>query len=684
MIKSIIMCLFIILLVSEYYCQLTVEERNSLFKRYIKKISFDKFQVSNKNSYYSRGKNISQITYEVSKIKGIIEKYNFPEKYNFIEEEKPNVHIKSQGSCGSCWAFASTTALSYRFHKLGIEVDLSPQYLLSCYIKNCSIGDYLIDTQFYLAKNGTVTENCMPYSSKNGKTVEKCPNECKNGEVFKKYYSKNAYSTVDDYNEENYYDIVTIIMDQLVNFGPVVSNIETYDDFGALHGNKSCPGIIYRHNSKKGEEKGSHAVVIVGYGFEDSKFFWIIQNSWGVDFCDKGFLRVEFAQISIERIAFSEPYIPNDKPGKDISLDLQLNEDCKFTFITDLNETEENYLEMNFKSINSQSNRFYYQCSVPSFKNNKEGLCPFQAKYWNNLKGYYKLNDYKSLKKDNSFNLNFKDLSKNQFWYYGIDYIDAIYDYDLYISEERSFIILIYYNKTEDYNLITNIYPNINSKEKLKCNSFDIWEDNFTLIYCGFSSNQIKEFSGKNSELPLVYDILCGQKEEMLATVNILDKTKYPVFIIKKMLLEKKYLKHRSNITLLANIEGSISQFKQDNTFGAFIHIKAKKSNSNQFLHCDIPKLNKNEITCLISCYLYFDDSIVYYDDIELYPYFYPKIVSSPFEVIKDSEAEYEIIDDEDYPEDEEISDIIIPKIPIGYQTLEYSRYFIIFIILLL
>ena len=39
--------------------------------------------------------------------------------------------IKNQGYCGSCWSFASSTALSYRFHKKGINVDLSPQYPLS-------------------------------------------------------------------------------------------------------------------------------------------------------------------------------------------------------------------------------------------------------------------------------------------------------------------------------------------------------------------------------------------------------------------------------------------------------------------------------------------------------------------------------------------------------------------------
>lgn len=31
---------------------------------------------------------------------------------------------------------------------------------------------------------------------------------------------KNAYTTIFDYNQENYYDIVTLIIEQLINYGP--------------------------------------------------------------------------------------------------------------------------------------------------------------------------------------------------------------------------------------------------------------------------------------------------------------------------------------------------------------------------------------------------------------------------------------------------------------------------------
>ena len=114
------------------------------------------------------------IEYDIMKIQDIIQKNNFPEKYDFIENEKPTfVNIKDQGSCQSCWAMTSTTFLAYRFHKLGVEVDLSPQHAISCYRRDCKIGNYVLDTFLNLVRNGTVTEECFKYSSKKG-DVEKC------------------------------------------------------------------------------------------------------------------------------------------------------------------------------------------------------------------------------------------------------------------------------------------------------------------------------------------------------------------------------------------------------------------------------------------------------------------------------------------------------------------------------
>ena len=55
---------------------------------------------------------------------------------------------------------------------------------------------------------------------------------------------KNAFTTEEDYNQENFYDIVTIIIDQLITYGPIVSSFTVYDDFYDFKNNANCKNII--------------------------------------------------------------------------------------------------------------------------------------------------------------------------------------------------------------------------------------------------------------------------------------------------------------------------------------------------------------------------------------------------------------------------------------------------------
>jgi hypothetical protein len=120
-----------------------------------------------------------------------------------------------------------------------VTVDLSPQDGVSCYIKDCVMGNYLTDTQMHLIKNGTVTESCFPYTSKNG-SIEECIDQCKDEtEEYKKYYAQNMYTTEGTaINKNTFLDIVTLIIDELITNGPLSAGFTIYEDFYSLE-NKS-------------------------------------------------------------------------------------------------------------------------------------------------------------------------------------------------------------------------------------------------------------------------------------------------------------------------------------------------------------------------------------------------------------------------------------------------------------
>jgi cathepsin B len=614
----------ILFLILFYYSQpqLSNEERNNLLKKVTKSISIESFfRPLTSDEEESNGK----IYYEASKIKEIIQKYKFPSSYNYIEQEKITPVIKDQANCGCCWSFASTTALAYRFHKVGKDVDLSAQYPLSCYLRDCKEGDFLIDSQFNLVKNGTTTDSCMPYTSSSGinSNIEKCPAKCGDGNDIEKFNSKSAYTTVYDYEQENYYDIVTVIMDQLINYGPVQASIQVYEDFTLLNDKLNCGNEIYKYDGKS-ESVGGHAVVIVGYGQENNKFYWIIQNSWGTDFCDDGFAKIEFAEIGIEAVSFSQPYIEDNSPAKDISITFtKVNEYCNYYFTS---TNSENYFEMFF---NNNDLKTYFQCgsSPKSDGKNNEGICSMSQRSLLNERGTYKYSDYNTLLNQDKYTLNFASGPLKEFQYYGADTVVAYSD--IYISESGSTITLPFGPVDEESVDYPNIYPN----EKVNTPLSDCKVEDFAafkVIVCTIKSNELSYFSSSNN-LPLVYDFLCGKKQE-IGKVSLIDKKNYPVFRIKEFLIEdsQNYANSNLEVILLADIEGSVSQIKKENYFFVGIKIERNSRYTYNYMPCQIPIPKKTQTNFNIYC----ETSETIFNNIYLAQYYFPDSGQEPFEVI--------------------------------------------------
>ena len=205
--KIFIFYIFLFLSITKIHSKLPEELRQKLLSKFTKKISLNNLDELEllEDRFISTDSNDLKVSYDFSKISSLLDDYGYPQEYNFLEDINATVRVKDQARCGCCWSHASTSALAYRYQKLGIDVDLSPQHGLSCYLKDCDAGNYLIDPQLNLVKNGTVTEECLPFSSADGKTIEKCPATCKDGSPMKKYYSQNAYMTQDYYSDDYFY-----------------------------------------------------------------------------------------------------------------------------------------------------------------------------------------------------------------------------------------------------------------------------------------------------------------------------------------------------------------------------------------------------------------------------------------------------------------------------------------------
>ena len=642
--KEYIIIFSSLFLISFVNLKLTNEERQYLLNKYTKKISLDNlYDLKNLKNKFNSHTLKDTIDYDPAKIEGLLETYGFPEEYNYLEDKNATIRVKDQAYCGCCWSHAATTSLAYRYLELGIDVDLSPQDGLSCYLRDCEIGNYLIDPELNLIKNGTLTEGCLPFSSGDGISMEPCPTSCKDGSEFKKYYAQNAYMTEDYYSQDTFYDIVILIIDQLTNYGPVVAGIDVYSDFITWHSDpKKCHDEVYIYDEKS-EFEGGHAVTIVGYGNLNGKFYWLIQNSWGKDACDKGFVKVGFGQIGVECIAFAEPYIkkegiiPEEIPVSFVSLDEECNLELKTTSSYD---KWENTLDIDFKH-EKESKNFNFQCSAVNFPNQGTQLkCYYEYFNFYSYKGIYKYQSSQSLGTENKFILD-DTFNEKKFEFWGLDYITFVDSDYLYISEEGSKILFLYTADGGDESILPNIYANSNSPKPLSdCHKAQLpsYKGDFSYIYCNIKENEVDYFKdlSHQDDNPMVYDILCGYKEITETIAYKLDKTIYPVFKIKKLYYPNSHnVTEYDEFTVIVDIEGSVKRYDKTNMFYFFINVEQNQKNSSMLMPCmtGIPESvgNNKNITCTINIDR---GKTLLYDNIYILPFFSPYYTQTPYDVI--------------------------------------------------
>ena len=628
---KIIFCYICILLIFQVNSKLPDEKRKELFDLYAKKLSLD-----NADDLYLEA-DPTGIRYDKSKIDELIKKYNFPSSYNFIEDKGAPVHIKNQGKCGCCWAMSSTTVMAYRFFLKGYTLDLSPQHELSCYMKNCN-GNNLIDPFLSLTINGTLTEECLPFTS-GARIIEECPSKCKDPNIeYKKYYAKNAYTIKID--KDNIYNVTAIIMDQLITNGPVMTSIEAYVDLYELAYKSNCSDIVYVYDGKSSFQ-GGHAITIVGYGYLDDKYYWLIQNSWGTSYCDKGFIKVEFGQIGIEQVSFAEPYLPNKESTPD-EVDLtfdSLADDCKLN-IKPPNFDFNNSFEVNFEKVNNNDDIkenpyiFKYICGKFKDQNDKDSLnCYFEDLKYPPI-GKYQFKNLSTLGTENIFTDISGTFNGKSFDFFSWDLLYPLYNNTqvFFVSEKGSGIIFTYEYSGND-NITSYIYPSASNDKNLK-NCKIIKFSNVKFVYCELDNDEIEYFNYPNqaSDNPIVYKSHCGKMNSHTIVYKI-NKNENPVFkIIRAYTKRSKTVNPNTEIKLVAKVEGSISGFNKIQNFVVFGEIVEEKTNDVIFL-CKLTKPENTGIEHEIICTPNIKEGDFIFYNINIYPYVIPRDFDIPYEI---------------------------------------------------
>jgi len=184
-------------------------------------------------------------------------------------------HVKNQGQCGSCWSFSATGSIEGA-HAIatGTLVSLSEQNLVDCsksYGNQGCNGGLMDDAFQYVIHNGGIEgENSYQYNGADSGACQYSPG-----------LSVATISSYADIRQGDEADLQSAIQSK----GPVSIAVDAskwqFYDSGVFNDCSSSASSL------------DHGVLAVGLTSQGGQQAYIVKNSWGADWGEQGYIRVQ-------------------------------------------------------------------------------------------------------------------------------------------------------------------------------------------------------------------------------------------------------------------------------------------------------------------------------------------------------------------------------------------------------
>ena len=180
--------------------------------------------------------------------------------------------VKNQGNCGSCWSFAAVGGIESLYAiRTGQIMNFSDQQVLDCTSVGSCAGGYMESAYAFVLENGICAESEYGYVGYD--------DVCRN---CTKVFHIAGFDSVQ--SEEKL--VVAVARQPITVAIEANQNLQFYSS--GIYDDPDCNNI----------NAINHGVLVVGYDSQSSGLsfgkndYWIIKNSWGVGWGERGYFRM--------------------------------------------------------------------------------------------------------------------------------------------------------------------------------------------------------------------------------------------------------------------------------------------------------------------------------------------------------------------------------------------------------
>jgi len=183
--------------------------------------------------------------------------------------------VRSQGGCGSCWAFSSVGVVEGTYNieqgNPNLNPDMSEQYLITnCFMGGDCSGGWHHEALRHILYSGITDENCFPYQDASG-----CPMSCSGCDEIPTVCSN------------------VLCSDRCSDWNTRLWTIDSFMYAGRGYAMKNT--LISKGPLSVIIGSWNHAVVVVGYS--DPGGYWIFKNSWGTGWGSGGYDTIPYSDV---------------------------------------------------------------------------------------------------------------------------------------------------------------------------------------------------------------------------------------------------------------------------------------------------------------------------------------------------------------------------------------------------